>query len=232
MNISDILLRKYKRLGSHARTIMVLNAKGGSGKTTLATNLASHYALKGASVVLADFDPQGSSLAWLRTRPADSPRIHGLAAWKEPLWVPREIEYVIMDVPAAFHLLQLRRLVGRAQTLLIPILPSALDRRAAADFLQRLCQVESVARLQTKLALVANRVRENTQAYGLLETFLHGVKLPFIASLRESQNYLHAAERGESIFELGTTSARTDVEEWEPLLKWLRSKRSVASDQG
>lgn len=227
MNISDILLRKYKRIDDGVRTIMVLNAKGGSGKTTLATNLAGHYAVKGASVVLADFDPQGSCLAWLHARPAGNARIHGLAAWKEPLWVPREAEYVIMDVPAAFHLLQLRRLVRRAQTLLVPILPSALDRRAAADFLRRLCQVDSVARLQTKLALVANRARENTHAYGLLETFLQELKLPFVASLRDSQNYLHAAERGESIFELGTASARTDVDEWEPLLKWLRSKRSI-----
>ena len=48
------------------RKIVVLNPKGGSGKSTIATNLAAYYAWSGRSVALMDHDPQGSSMRWLR----------------------------------------------------------------------------------------------------------------------------------------------------------------------
>ena len=85
------------------RSIMVLNAKGGSGKSVIATNLAGFYALDGANVALADFDPQGSALEWLAQRPPTRPRVHGIAAWRGPFRVPRGTEYLIMDGPAAVH---------------------------------------------------------------------------------------------------------------------------------
>ena len=65
------------------RHIMVLNAKGGCGKSTLATNIAAYFANEGASVALADFDPQRSSLDWLERRPADRAEIVGVAGFDE-----------------------------------------------------------------------------------------------------------------------------------------------------
>ena len=61
------------------RHIVVMNAKGGCGKSTLATNIASYFANEGASVALADYDPQRSSLDWLDRRPADKAAIAGVA---------------------------------------------------------------------------------------------------------------------------------------------------------
>ena len=148
------------------RTIMFLNAKGGCGKSTLATNLASYYAKLGNAVVLADFDPQGSSLEWLAALPQDAPAIHGLLAWREGLrHLPRSADYAILDVPAGARGAELTALVRRAQSIVIPVLPSPTDIRAAAHFIHHLLLVGRVERMETKLAVVANRVREKTPRY-------------------------------------------------------------------
>ena len=230
------------------RTIMLLNAKGGCGKSTLATNLASYYATQEKSVVLADFDPQGSALEWLAARPESRPPIKGLAAWKEPMRVPRTTDYVILDVPAGSRGAELTALVRRAQTILIPVLPSPTDIRAAARFIHDLLLVGKIERKESRLAVIANRVRENsmmqsglertlgavninyasvhTQVYRGLERFLNRLKIPFIATLRDTPNYQLADDQGLGIFELGSR-AWSDVEQWQPVVKWLDSRRSI-----
>jgi chromosome partitioning protein len=236
------------------RRIMLLNAKGGCGKSTLATNLASYYAAQGKSVVLADFDRQGSALEWLAARPQDRAPIRGVAAWREPLRLPRATDYVIMDVPSGARGAELTALVRRAHTLIIPVLPSPTDIRAAAHFIHELLLLGRIVRDETRLAVVANRVRENsplqnamenvlngmnisyttlnTQIYRNLERFLSRLRIPFVATLRESQNYLVADARGLSIFELARAQAARDLEQWEPLLKWLESRRSQPQPSG
>jgi len=228
---------------------MLLNAKGGCGKSTLATNLASYYAGQGKSVVIADFDRQGSSMEWIGARPDDRPVIRGIAAWREPVRVPRSTDYVIMDVPAGAHGPELTALVRRAHTILIPVLPSPTDIRAAAHFIHDILLVGKIDRDEARVAVVANRVPENnalqnglesvlnginisystlnTQIYHNLERFLTRLKIPFIATLRDSQNYLVADARGLGIFDLPRSQVERDVEQWDPLLKWLESKRSI-----
>jgi chromosome partitioning protein len=208
------------------RHIMVLNAKGGSGKTTIATNLASYLAGAGHRVMLADFDPQGCSLAWLEVRPVARPAIQGAAAYDASPRPARATEYMIMDAPAAVHGRPLADLVRRAETIIIPVLPSPIDMRAAADFIGEIKAVGKVARKQAKLALVANRSRDYTNIYWELDEFLRRQRIPFLAMLRDSQNYIRAAERGLGIFELGVYATALDREQWGPLIKWLRSKRS------
>jgi chromosome partitioning protein len=117
--------------------------------------------------------------------------------------------------------------VKRAETIIIPVLPSPIDIRAASHFIRDLLLVGKVSRKQTRIAVVANRVRENTRVYHTLEKFLTSLKIPFVTTLRDTQNYIRAEERGLGIFELAPSSVAQDVEQWEPLLKWLRSKRSL-----
>lgn len=209
------------------RSIMVLNAKGGCGKSTLATSLASYYAAKGLPTVLADFDPQGSSMSWLAERSPERPEIQGIRAWEDDLRVPKDTERLIIDAPARIHGKELKEFVKRAQTIIIPVLPSPIDIRAAAGFIDDLLSVGKISRGETKVAVVANRVRESTLAFQSLNEFLSGVGIPFIAILRDSQNYVKAAERGLGIFELPPYMAEHDVEQWEPLIRWLNSKRSM-----
>lgn len=227
------------------RTIMFLNAKGGCGKSTLATNLASYYARQGQTVALADFDPQGSSMDWLKARPDDAPKIHGVPAWNEGLrHVPRSADVVVIDVPAAAQGAELTALVRRAQSIVIPVLPSPTDIRAAARFVHHALLMGRVERRETKLAIVANRVRENTtlqnaaegmfgrtsvnnQIYQRLEKFLNRLKIPFLTTLRENPYYLVADEKGLGIFDLKPSHVARDIEQWQPLLKWLDSRRSL-----
>ncbi len=208
------------------RTIMLLNAKGGCGKSTLASNLASYYANEGKAVALVDYDPQASSLEWLAVRPDSAALITAIDGTAEGMRIPRGTEVVIYDVPAGIKGKELTALVRRAETLIIPVLPSPIDIRAASHFIRDLLLVGKVSRKQTKLAVVANRVRENTLVYHRLEKFLNSLKIPFVTTLRDTQNYIRAEERGLGIFELPPSLVAHDLEQWEPLLKWLRSKRS------
>ena len=168
------------------RTILFMNAKGGCGKTTLATNLAGFYASRGKAVTLVDFDPQGSSIDWLTARPETAATINGIAAWKDPVRTPRDTDFVIMDAPAAVHGAELTPLVRRAQSIIIPVLPSPIDIRACAHFIEEMLLVGKVNRDEVKLAVVANRVKENTIIYHKLEQFLKHLRIPFIATLRET----------------------------------------------
>lgn len=215
------------------RTILVLNAKGGSGKTTLATNIAGFFADRGQAVALADFDVQRSSLDWLAAREADRPEIKGIDAAAHGLRIPGGIDVTVIDAPAATHGEELGALVRRAQTIIIPVLPSPVDIRAAEHFIGELMEVRVVERHDVKVATVANRAREGTQATAELEGYLdqlklpNGRKLPFLAHLRSSVNYLRAAERGLSIFEFAPMATQPDRECWAPITKWLASSRSM-----
>lgn len=213
------------------RRIMVLNAKGGCGKTTIATNIASHYAKKGRNVVLADFDPQLSSLDWLLKRDENRPPITGLDAVNNPLRVPNGTDIVIFDVNAGVMGRDLTAMVRRAETILLPVLPSPIDIRAGTKYIQELLLVGKVSRDQTKIGLIANRVKENSTGYERLQVFLKNLKIPIIATLRDTQNYLRATERGLGIFDMRNSLVEHDVDQWKPIITWLNSKKSLPKNK-
>ncbi|HJP37403.1 MAG TPA: AAA family ATPase, partial [Gammaproteobacteria bacterium] len=200
------------------RTILVLNAKGGSGKTTVATNLAGFYACEGAKVALVDFDPQASSLDWVSSRPPERPRIAAVEGFKKGFRVPRSTEVVVMDAPSRTHDDHLAALVKRAQTIVLPVVPSPIDVRAAQRFLGEIRNLRNVVETDVKMATVANRVREGTLVAMELEDYLYELKLPsgrkfpFLTMLRASTNYLRAAERGLSVFEFAPIATAVDRE--------------------
>ena len=177
------------------RSILVLNSKGGTGKTTLAMNLAVHYAIRGKSVALVDYDPQGSAADWLATRPESRPAIHGVDGTKKNVRFPRNTELVIMDSPAACRGKTLTALLRKAQTCLIPVVPSPVDLNAALRFLDELVDVSRVLNKKVRVGTVANRVRENSPGSTEVEEFLRSIKLPdgrrlpFVAMLRNDVVY-------------------------------------------
>ena len=217
------------------RTIIVLNPKGGCGKSTIATNIASYFAIKGKKVTLADCDPQGSSKDWLSVRPDIYSAINGIVVDDDCLKIPRNSEVLIIDTPAAVAEKRLSKYLRKAQSLIMPIIASPIDIRAAEKFLEELLSFKGTINNKIKIATVANRVREDTLIAAKLEHYLDNVKLPsgkklpFMTMLRASQNYIHAAERGLSIFELPPSKTYYDREQWAPLLRWLNSKRSLPS---
>ena len=209
------------------RHIMVLNPKGGCGKSTIATNLASYYASEGKKVALVDYDPQESSLDWLARRPEKRPHIFGAAGHSEGMkHIPRNCDVVVVDAPARSHGKELTNLLHHAETILIPVLPSMIDMQATEKFIEEVMATPTMKNRKAKVAVLANRIRSNTVSFDELDEFLNKQKIPYIATLREAQNYVRAYIRGLGIFELPPYLSWPDQEEWEPLLEWLKSRSS------
>lgn len=210
------------------RHILVINSKGGCGKSTIATSLAAYFASEGYGTALADFDPQASALTWLSQRPADYAPIVGVPGYDTGLkGVPRSSDYVIIDSPAGTKGKDLVELVRKAETIVVPVLPSPIDIKAAERFVDELLDIAKVADKKAKAALVANRVKENTLIFEELDAVLSRLKVPYITSFREAQNYIRAYQRGIGIHELPPYLAWPDWEQWDPLIEWLDSRRSM-----
>ena len=210
--------------------ILVTNPKGGCGKTTITTNIASHYARKGKTVRLFDHDSQGSSLAWVKRRPAEQAVIAGVDASKNSdhrltrswqMRVPPETDVAIIDSPAGVDVNELVLLFQQNDSVLIPVLPSPIDIHATADFIKALLSTGQVQTKTIRLAVIANRVRRNTRMYHSLERFLFGLNIPFIGSLRDTQLYALAIELGVGVVEIPGSRNKTDREQWAPIVRWL-----------
>ena len=210
--------------------ILVTNAKGGCGKTTIATNIASHYARLGKNVRLFDHDTQGSSLAWLNRRGEDIEAIDGVDASKNAdhrltrswqLRVPPETDVAVIDSPAGTDITDLAMLFQQNDSVLIPVLPSPIDIHATAHFIKALLTTGRARKKMIRLAVVANRVRKNTLMYHSLERFLFSLNIPFVSSLRDTQLYARAIEQGIGVEELSTARNKTDKEQWAPIFRWL-----------
>ncbi len=209
--------------------IVVTNAKGGCGKSTLAINLAAALARR-ESVSLFDYDPQGSSMQWLKLRGERTPEIHGVAAHRKALngvthtfqlRTPQDTGYVITDTPAGMHGQELAQLVQQADVLLIPVLPSPIDIHAATHFVRDLLLVGKARSYNVRIGVVANRVRQNTVMYRALRQFLRSLNITFVTSLRDTQNYAKAAQQGLGIHELKSSTVERDLDQWLALLRWL-----------
>lgn len=208
------------------RTITVLNPKGGCGKTTIATCLASAMAWEGYTVTLADLDPQQSATDWLALRPEGYPEVYGVDGSNGQYAARKGSDMLIIDSPAATHGHELAGLIRKSDTLVVPLQPSPIDMRAGYRFLQHLFELKTIAQGKTKIGLVANRVKERTLVYKELTGFLGKYKAPFVAHLRASMNYVRASEKGLGVADLPQYLAWRDWEEWDPLVRWIKSKRS------
>ena len=164
--------------------IVILNPKGGSGKTTIATNLATVFAARGPAPTLVDCDPGGYSLRWIEKRPSARPTVHGIAAWDqpgrdEPAPEPNpDSKEVIVDLPAALTPSEVFDHVYDASSIVLPIVPSEIDIYAAARFIADLLLIVQLDR--RKLVIVSNRVRRNTRSYAMLNRFLTSLDIPVI----------------------------------------------------
>ncbi len=220
------------------RTILVINSKGGSGKTTLSTNLAGYYASQKSRTTIMDYDPQGSSLQWLRQRPAHAENIHGANASSKgctPLssikaLVPENTETLIIDAPAGVKGLLLQDLVRRSNYILIPVAPSPIDIHATTDFVKNLFLVGGARKSTTKVAVVANRVRSSSAGYESLERFLSELKLPFLSKISDSDNYIRAVEKGLGVFEMDEVSTLVERQEFLPIFRWLDGHTPVSHE--
>ncbi len=205
--------------------IFVANPKGGCGKSTIAISLACCFANQQDAVCLIDYDPQKSTLDWLRARPSGCAPI---VAAEEGKPLPEDdFDWIVHDLPAGFDLQRLEQTVPTGAKLLVPILPSPTDIKAGVRFLMGLSRADWVAERRIGVGLIANRVRTNTRYYRVLIAFLKQVNRPLLCTLRDTQNYVRSMERGTSIFDLPTAKVMRDVDDWADLVQWLEADRQI-----
>lgn len=212
------------------KRILVANAKGGSGKTTIATNLSSFFASRNEHCTLIDFDPQGSASQWLQLRQSERSKIHGVSAFKKSAtqvtrtWylrnLPAQTTKVVIDTPAGLSGALLNDLVRESDFIIIPVTPSPIDIRATTLFIKELFLTPAFRSNPRQVAVVANRVRKNTLVYSKLELFLKSLKIPFISSFRDTQFYIRASEYGLGIHDLNNAKS-SDVSDWLKLVDWI-----------
>jgi len=212
------------------RRIVVLNSKGGSGKTTLSTNLAALLSGNHEPTVILDYDKQGSSSYWLKKREPTRAAIPGVEAFRPTptnmtrswfLRVPQATRWVILDTPAGLDDQQLRQFVLQADVILIPVMPSPSDIHAVTRFIERLFVAGRVKTTKTRIGIVANRVKLNLDIYRNLRRFLDTLKLPVVAQLHDSHHYVQAAADGMGVTELPSGHNKCDEDEWTRLYAWI-----------
>jgi chromosome partitioning protein len=217
------------------KRIVVLNPKGGSGKTTIAINLASYFASRQQSPVLMDYDPQGSSLRWVKKRLPDQAPIHVIAAFQTDsrttrafqLRIPDNATHVIVDTPAAVESRHLPEVTRDAHKIIVPVLPSDIDIHTCSRTIRDLLLIAKIRREDDRIGVVANRIRRNTLTYQSLIRFLQTLGIPIVATIRDSQNYVRAAELGIGVHEMKSHLVREDIEQWQPLVEWLDKPSST-----
>jgi chromosome partitioning protein len=217
--------------------IVVLNPKGGSGKSTIATNLASYFASQGFNPTLMDMDAQGSSMRWLSKRTNDFRPIHGIAAYERnsritrsfALRIPQGCRRLIVDTAAALDPQSMPEVTRYAHAVQVPVLPSDIDIHAAAKCITDLLLVAKIPREAQRIGVIANRVKKNTVMYRSLMRFLGTLEIPIVTTLRDSQNYVRAAESGVGVFEMKPHLVREDWDQWLPLIGWLAQKDGISA---
>jgi len=216
--------------------IVLLNPKGGSGKSTIATGLAAMYAARGLRPALMDFDSQGTSSRWLEKRPPDQPAIHGIAAYARSIAVTRSFQLrvppgtdrVIVDTPAALQPPHFIEHVKDADAVLVPVMPSDADIHACSRCIGHLLIAGKIKRRENRLGVIANRVKPNTIIFRTLMKFLDQLQIPVVTTLRDAQSYVFAGEQGLGLHDMNPARVQPELAQWELLWSWLESRQHVA----
>lgn len=201
------------------RAVLVANPKGGSGKTTVSTNIAAGLAHAGRRVLLLDLDRQRSACTWTAIRPVHLPAVHAFGP--HPEMQPPKADWLVIDSPAGIHGKTLAHALKLADSVVVPLQPSLFDMSATADFLNGLLQEKEIRKSRARVGIVGVRVDPRTRAAATLAAFLAQFDLPVLGCLRDSQTYPNAAFNGLSIFDLPPSGAERDQAAWQPILDWI-----------
>ncbi|MBL0917904.1 MAG: ParA family protein [Hydrogenophaga sp.] len=200
--------------------VVVANPKGGVGKSTLSTNVAGYFARQGHHVMLGDIDRQQSSGLWLSLRP---PQARPIQTWEishdliaRP---PKEATHVVLDTPAGLHGWRFKDVLKFANKVIVPLQPSIFDIYATRAFLDELAETRRASKLD--VGIVGMRVDPRTIAADKLAEFVGGLGLPVLGYLRDTQNYIHLAARGLTLFDVAPGRVEKDLQQWEGICRWL-----------
>jgi chromosome partitioning protein len=202
--------------------IVVANPKGGVGKSTLATNIAGYLASQGHAVMLGDVDRQQSARTWLALRPAAAAPI---APWEvshdEVVRPPKGTTHVVLDTPAGLHGKRLDEVMKLADKVIVPLQPSIFDIHATHAFVRELAEHRHGGKV--KVGVIGMRTKEGTIAVDQLRHFLDTLKVPVLGYVRDTQNYVHLAARGLTLWDVAPSRVARDIEQWQPIVDWINS---------
>jgi len=195
-------------------TIAVLNQKGGSGKTTIAINLAHSLHLEGHKVLLVDSDPQGSARDWNEENEGEVIPVVGLdreTLPKDLAAISAGYDYIVIDGAP-----QIARLaaaaVKAADMVLIPCQPSPYDIWAAADLVDVIRARQDVTDGKPKAAFVVSRAIKNTKLGKEILEALDGYELPvFKAMTTQRVAYPTTASEGKTVFVEQNSEAAREI---------------------
>lgn len=206
--------------------IVIANPKGGVGKSTVSTNVAGHWANQGHAVMLGDVDRQQSSRLWLKLRAEQHPELPRISPWDidddRIAKAPKGTTHMVLDTPAGLHGKRLDAVMKLADLVLIPLQASVFDIYATRDFVQELHGRKRSDGV--KLAVVGNRVKDNTKAGEHLQHFLSTLNVPVLTQLRDTQNYAHLAAHGLTLFDVAPARVEKDLAQWAPITRWLNAE--------
>ena len=205
-------------------SIMVANAKGGCGKTTISTNLATAFANAGLKTAIADGDRQQSCNTWLKRRPKEAAPITGLDWRKDEVKPPKGTERLVIDTGAGVRSSRVQEILKRADLIVMPVLPSIFDERATRDFLKKVDALKPIRKGRKSVAIIANRLRVNTKAEAELYEFLEKLGHDPAAKIRDKSLYQDVARRGMGIFDLTPGRRAGAVEDWVPLIRLIEDQ--------
>ncbi len=207
-----------------ANVTVVMNPKGGVGKSTLATNLAGYYATRGKAVMLGDVDKQQSAREWLKLRP---PQCAPIMSWEiergRAAKPPKDASHIVLDTPAGISEKLLEQVIAPARRVIVPLQASMLDILATKHFLAQLAEDRAVRKSDALIGVIGMRVDTRTRAFDELQRYLDGLGLPVLGYIRNTQNYVQLAARGLTLFDIAPGRVQQDLDQWAPILKWLDS---------
>ncbi len=208
-------------------TTLVASSKGGCGKSTLVTQLASHWAQTGQHTVIVDADRQGSSFRWATLRPDSVPGVLALEGGRRGLGrLPPDTQQLLIDTPAGSTPRDLEIYLELADVVLVPVLPSSFDLHATLDFLAELHTVTRIKRGKLPVALVGNRLKPWTHAsQDAISELAESAPFPLVAQLRDSQAYVLLTSLGKGIFDYQSQQVLNQQQDWKPLLRWIKRQQ-------
>ena len=133
--------------------------------------------------------------------------------------VPKGTTHVVLDTPAGLHGRRLKDVMKLADKVLIPLQPSVFDIFATRAFLDDLRELRDAGRLA--VGLVGMRVDARTLAAEKLHGFVQALGVPMVGELRDTQNYVHLAARGLTVFDVAPGRVERDLAQWQPICDWL-----------
>ncbi len=202
--------------------IVVANPKGGVGKSTLSTNIAGYLAHQGHAVMLGDVDRQQSARTWLGLRP---PHLPAIRAWDvvqgEIVRPPKGTTHVVLDTPAGLHGKRLDEVMRIADRVIVPLQPSIFDIHATHAFVRELLAHRRSDKV--RIGVVGMRTREGTISADQLKAFLAELAVPVLGYVRDTQNYVHLAARGLTLWDVAPSRVERDLAQWQPILDWINN---------